>query len=268
MRIRYDRFPGGKIKAVTLSYDDGVVHDRRLVASMNKYGLRGTFHINSGFLDNKGKLDSAEIASLYAGHEISVHTVSHPFLEQAPPEQIVREITNDRAALEALAGYPVRGMSYPFGTWNEKVTAMLPSLGIEYARTTRSHGTYEMPANFLEWHPTCHHKQMVEHAEKFVALEPRHSKMLLLYVWGHSYEFDNDNNWELVDRFGEIVGGREDIWYATNAEIVEYMTALGRLRWSASCEWVHNPSAISVWVSAENHAVEIPGGQTVRLSAR
>ncbi|MDQ1914161.1 polysaccharide deacetylase family protein [Paenibacillus sp. GD4] len=265
MRIRYDRYPGGKTKALTLSFDDGRDHDRRFVSKLNEYGLKGTFHLNSGFLGKEGYITKEEIASLYAGHEVSAHTVDHPFLEQSPPDQIVREITEDRKALEALTGYPVRGMSYPFGTYNDRVALLLPALGIEYARTTASHGKFDMPSDWLRWHPTCHHKQMVELADVFVAHQPRHSKMALLYVWGHSYEFENDGNWDLIDRFGERVGSRDDIWYATNAQIVEYAHAIGRLRFSVDGRLIHNPSASSVWVSAEGDCVEIPAGQVVRL---
>src|SRR4051812_14386159 len=110
MRIRNDRFPGGKMKALTLSFDDGKEHDRRFVNKLNEYGLKGTFHLNSGFLGKDGYILAEEVASLYKGHEVSAHTVDHPFLEQSPPDQVVREITRDREALEALVGYPVRGM--------------------------------------------------------------------------------------------------------------------------------------------------------------
>lgn len=265
MRIRFDRFPRGVIKALTLSFDDGRVHDRKLVQKLNEYGLKGTFHLNSGFLGKDGYIAASEVASLFEGHEVSAHTIDHPFLDQSPTDQIVREISEDRQALESLVGYPIRGMSYPFGSYNEKVIGLLPALGMEYSRTTNSHGTYAMPNDFLCWHPTCHHKQMVEQADTFVQFQPRHSHMALLYVWGHSYEFENDNNWELIDRFGEKIGFRDDIWYATNAEIVTYQQALDRLRFSADCRIVHNPSAMTVWVSAEGDPVEIAGGQIVRL---
>ncbi|UUZ89367.1 polysaccharide deacetylase family protein [Paenibacillus sp. P25] len=129
MRIRYDLFPGGKTKALTLSFDDGREYDRRLVRIFNEYGLRGTFHLNSGFLGNPSYIEAGEVVALYAGHEISAHTVEHPFLEQSPPERVVMEIMEDRQALEALAGYPVRGMSYPFGTWNAQVAGMLAVAG-------------------------------------------------------------------------------------------------------------------------------------------
>ena len=42
------RFPGGLAKAVTLSYDDGVFEDIRLVDIMKGKGLKGTFNINGG----------------------------------------------------------------------------------------------------------------------------------------------------------------------------------------------------------------------------
>lgn len=79
MRIRLDRFPQGVTKALTLSYDDGKVHDRRLVRIMNDYGLKGTFHLNSSFLGKEGYIEASEVASLFEGHEVSAHTIDHPF---------------------------------------------------------------------------------------------------------------------------------------------------------------------------------------------
>ena len=48
------RFPGGKIKTLTLSYDDGVEQDEKLVDLMVKYGLKGTFNLNSGVYAKEG----------------------------------------------------------------------------------------------------------------------------------------------------------------------------------------------------------------------
>ncbi|MZQ85307.1 polysaccharide deacetylase family protein [Paenibacillus sp. 5J-6] len=266
MRIRNDRFPGGVHKALTLSYDDGRIHDRRLVGKLNEYGIKGTFHLNSGFLGKEGYISAEEAASLFTGHEVSAHTVDHPFLEQSPTDQIVSEIIDDRRALESLVGYPVRGMSYPFGTNSDRVVSLLPALGIEYARTVASHGKFQLPDDFLRWHPTCHHKQMMEYGEQFAKLEQRHTRMALFYVWGHSYEFENDNNWDLIDRFGEMMGGHDNIWYATNTEIFTYLQAVEQLRYSVDRHLVHNPTATSVWISVEGDSVEIPAGQIVRLS--
>lgn len=266
MNIKFDRFPGGRVKALTLSYDDGRVHDRRLVETMNRYGLKGTFHLNSGLFGNEGYLTAEEVSDLFAGHEISAHTVTHPFLTMTPTEEIATEILNDRSALEALAGYPVRGMSYPFGNYDDRVVNLLPAYGIEYSRTVNSHGQFSLPGNLLTWHPTCHHQNMLKYGKTFVELKDRFSSMRLLYVWGHSYEFEENSNWDELEAFGELAGGRDEIWYATNIEIVDYLTALRMLRLSVSRETIYNPSALEVWISADGDALPIPAGSLVELA--
>jgi len=56
--INYACYPDGKRFAATMSYDDGHFHDRRLVDLFNKYGIKGTFHLNSGRLDQDWSLSS------------------------------------------------------------------------------------------------------------------------------------------------------------------------------------------------------------------
>ncbi|MFC3803785.1 polysaccharide deacetylase family protein [Cohnella sp. GCM10012308] len=265
MSIQFKCFPGGRSKAVTFSFDDGRVQDRRLVEMMNRYGLKGTFHLNSGKLDQEGFIASDEIAELFAGHEVSAHSISHPFLDLLPTDALAGEIAGDRKALERLAGYPIRGMSYPFGTYDDRVVAALPAFGIEYARTVNSHGGFELPADFLRWHPTCHHKQMVERTQAYLEYQDYFGRMSLLYIWGHSYEFDADDNWNLVDAVGGLLVDADDVWKATNAEIVAYKQALDRLRFTADCTIVHNPSALEVWIQADGKAVPVAPGELKRL---
>jgi len=75
-------------------------------------------------------------------------------------------------------------------------------------------------------------------------------------VWGHSYEFDQDGNWELIESFWRYIGGRPDNWYATNIEIRDYMEAFERLQFTADCRIVRNPSAASVWIYADDRLVD------------
>ncbi len=58
MKRYYVSYPNGKSKALTFSYDDGMKHDRRLVELFNRYGLKGTFHLNGGlFPEETGMRD-------------------------------------------------------------------------------------------------------------------------------------------------------------------------------------------------------------------
>ena len=92
----------------------------------------------------------------------------------------------------------------------------------------------------------------------------------MMYVWGHSYEFTDRDNWHVIEEFCQFIGGREDIWYATNIQIVDYMEAASRLQYTAAGNAVYNPSACSVWIQLEmpgqrKRILEIPGGELVQL---
>ncbi|MCD8391162.1 MAG: polysaccharide deacetylase family protein [Firmicutes bacterium] len=259
----YICFPEGKHKVLTMSYDDGKIQDRRLVEIFNKNGIKGTFHLNSGLFDDPERVQPDEIAELYKGHEVSCHTYTHPTIERCPITQVVEQIIEDRKILEAACGYPVRGLSYPNGSYTDEIKAALPACGIEYSRVVGSTDDFAMPRDLYEWTATCHHSHnLMQNAERFAALQKR-QYLYMMYVWGHSYEFDRDNIWDLIESFCEYIGGRDDIWYATNIEIVDYMNAARNLKYSASGDMVYNPSALSVWITVDSaNAYEIKPGET------
>ncbi|MGO4372069.1 polysaccharide deacetylase family protein [Paenibacillus sp. MCAF20] len=258
-------YPGGKHKALTMSYDDGTTADRRLVSLFNRYGIKGAFHLNGGLFGNGNRISEEEAAKLYDGHEISAHTLTHPTIARIPREQLVHEIMEDRKKLERLAGYTVRGMSYPNGSFNEEIKGMLPYLGIEYARTVQTTGGFGISDDWHEWQPTCHHNdRLMERADSFIDLH-KSQYLYLMYVWGHSYEFDNDNNWELIESFCERISGQDNIWYATNMEIVDYMKSYRLLKFSADMSFVYNASAMNVWLSVDGQIVEVKSGSQLQL---
>lgn len=253
-------FPGGRHKALTMSYDDGTIHDRRLIDIFNRYGIRGTFHINAGILGKPERIPAGEVKEVYSGHEVAAHTFTHPTIERCPREQIIRELLDDRAALESLVGYPVRGLSYPNGSHNKQIRELLPYLGFEYARVVQVTKAFSLPEDFYQWRATCHHNHdLIALGEEFIKLFKK-QYLYLMYVWGHSYEFDRDGNWELIEEFCKLTGNREDIWYATNIEIVDYINAYKALRFSAAMDFVVNPWASSVWLSVGGNIVEAKGG--------
>lgn len=268
LKTIYTCFPGGKHKALTMSYDDGRTYDRRLVSIFNKYGIKGTFHLNSGIGSEYGdRIPLDEVRELYKGHEVSCHTYTHPTIERCPMDQVIQQVILDRRLLEEACGYPVRGMSYPNGSYTRKIADILPACGIEYCRVVGNTDSFDMPGDFLVWKSTCHHNHnLMENARKFAELN-KTQYLYLMYVWGHSYEFSEDygNNWELMEEFCEFIGGRDDIWYATNIEIVDYMNAARNLKYTAAGDMVYNPSACSVWISVNGEIHEIHGGETVRI---
>ena len=264
--IQFDRYKDGKKHILTMSYDDGNDTDRRLVELFNRYGIKGTFHLNSGTLDAPNKISKNEAAALYNSHEVAVHTVNHPHLDRIPAQNAVQEIMLDRQKLEQLCGYPVRGLSFPFGTYNENVLSIIKTCGIVYGRTTNSTGEFGFPSNFLTWHPTCHHNSdLIQAGTRFLSDIDCAWRSNLFYVWGHSYEFNRDGNWDLIETFCEQMAGHEQVWYATSIEIVDYITAQKKLQVSVDNKMIHNPSAQTVWINNNGNTIKITGGETVRL---
>lgn len=260
----YFCFPEGKNKALTMSYDDGKEEDRRLVEIFNRYGIKGTFHVNSGLRDDV-RIPVSEYPDLYKGHEIACHTLTHPTIERCPLTEVISEILEDRKNLERLTGKPVQGLSYPNGSYNEAIKSLLPKLGIKYSRIVGSSHNFDMPEDFYEWEATCHHNHnLLEDGKAFAQLH-KTQYMYLMYVWGHSYEFTRDDNWEIMEQFCEMMGGRDDIWYAANIEIVLYMEMLQGLRFAADNSFVYNPFAESLWIIANGKVLELKGGQTTYL---
>ena len=268
--VIYTCFPGGRHKVLTMSYDDGRTEDYRLVKLFNDHGIKGTFNLNAGIDWDERRIPTSEYAEVYKGHEVACHTYTHPTISRCPLDQVAQQVLADRRGLEALMGYPVRGLAYPNGSYSQEIIRLLPALGIRHARVVPTTGGFSMPDNFLEWKGTCHHNgDLMGLARQFADLH-KSQYLYMMYVWGHSYEFTDRDNWSVMEEFCAFIGGRDDIWYATNIEIVDYMDDASRLQYSADGSMVYNPNAKSVWIQAAMSGeppkfFEIPGGQTVRI---
>ena len=266
MRLTYRYFPGGKTKALAMSYDDGFEYDRSLVEILNRYGIRGTFHLNASMLDQKERLRSDEIQSLFLGHEVASHGYSHVDLTVLPLSQAIEEVIRDRLTLESLTGTVVRGFSYPYGCYHPRLAEALTAAGIEYARLADSSGKFLAPTNFLRWTPTCRHRQgLLERLKSFLEL-PGWCCMPIMLVWGHSYEFERDGNWQLLDSFCQTVIAQEDIWFATMLELYDYLMALRAIHISADGSILQNPTTLPLWVEVDGEMLKLDAGSTIHLS--
>lgn len=226
----------GKNKAITFSYDDCTTQDIRLVKLFDKYGVKGTFNANSnlfgieksvnvgGVESKRNRIDAGIVKELYKNHEVAVHTLDHVYLQKIEDcDEVVRQIEQDREALEALVGYNICGMAYPFdGNGSERVAQIIKNhTEIRYARTVESTYSFDMQENLLRFNPTVHHSDfdnLFRLGEEFVKLKC--DKPQLFYVWGHSYEFDIENTWDKMEEFLKLVSGRDDIFYGTNKEVL------------------------------------------------
>ena len=265
--MKLNRFKDGRKFAITLSYDDGNVADRRLVKIFNDNGLKATFNLVSGWFDGGDDVvTSKEIPELYKGHEIACHTSHHPHLESLPLSLQNMEIYEDKKKLESITGNIVRGFAYPYGTYSLDTKKVLESNGLCYARTTGS-GSFFVPTDFYYWNSTCHHNDSEKYIEIF-RTKQNHTWEYgsILYIWGHSYEFDRNNNWDLAERMASSLSGFKDAWFCTNIELYDYVTAQRNLVFSTDRSTVYNNSAVDVWITADSgDPVKLEAGKTTRI---
>ncbi|MBR2388377.1 MAG: polysaccharide deacetylase family protein [Clostridia bacterium] len=273
------RFPEGRSKALTFSYDDGFISDDRLVKLFDEHNLKATFNLSTGkYLseDKEYREDwiwnyhkKSDATAIYGNtvHEIAVHGYSHPFLATLPPASVAHEVLTDRRSLEEQFGTIIRGMAYPKGSYDDKVVDVLKACGIVYSRVVRSSHKFDLPSDWLRLEPTCHHgdPKLMELAKNFVDKKIRfHSQMF--YLWGHTYEFMQNDNWNVIEEFVEFMSGREDeIWYATNIEIYEYLEDFNHLIFSADLTIAKNPTSRKLWFSLDNDLVSIEPGETKKI---
>lgn len=275
------RFPGGLAKALTLSYDDAVIEDERLISIMKEGGLKGTFNVNSGIYSPEGyerptgewrhcRMSLSEAQKLYSdsGMEVAFHSYTHPHLESLPAPQAAYEIVRDRATLEEQYGVIVRGGAYPFGTYNDETVAALRDAGLVYCRTTKATERFDIPTDWLRMPATCHHanKRLGELTKTFTDANPQAGDApMLFYLWGHSYEFERDNNWEIIENFAADIGNRSDVWYATNIEVYDYVDAWNHLIFSMNMKKAYNPTVTDLWFTRGGKTYCVKAGEQIDL---
>ena len=226
-----------KKKAITFSYDDGVVQDIRLIELLNKYGLKCTFNLNSELLSKKGmliregkriahyKIHTEDVKHIYEGHEVAVHTLTHPNLTQCDDKEIIRQVEADRLNLSELVEYEVVGMAYPCGGVNndDRVAGIIKkNTGVKYSRTITANNCFDLQENLYRFNPTVYHldfEKMMQLGREFVEFKPKEPKVF--YIWGHSYEMDyGADYWVKLEEFFKLISNKEDIFYGTNKEVL------------------------------------------------
>ena len=283
MRYRFLRFPEGKGRAVTFSYDDGVRQDLRLAEIFDRFGVKGTFNLVNRVQSKQLSPEEVREHLLDKGHEVAVHGARHRAPGTLRPIEGIRDCLDCRLELEELYGRIIRGMAYPdtgitrmtADTSYPQIKQYLTELDIAYCRTlSGDNNSFMLPTDWHAWMPSAHHNnsKIMEYIDKFLAEDPTDTSIYgatrdprLLYIWGHSYEFDNDNNWDRIERILEKLAGREDIWYATNIEICDYVKAYNNLIYSADGRRVYNPTATTVWFDVDKKLYSVRPGEEITV---
>lgn len=225
---------------VTTSWDDGSVLDLKLGALLTKYGIKSTFYIPN-FSKRVTPLQKQQIRELAEGHEIGGHTVNHPHLTGIPLSEAVVEIADNKLYLEEILGKKIRMFGYPFGEFNEDTKNILKSCGYTGARTVQFNGLaadcdpYEFgvavtavnsrkdyAGEILRYFPSVKVESLSDWEGRAKTLFDIGLKRGgVFHLWGHSWQIEENNDWEKLERVLKYVSNRAGVFYADNGETID-----------------------------------------------
>lgn len=274
------KYPGYVEKVVTFSYDDWEDGDAKLIAMLDKNGLKGTFNLITSRSGRKIDIPS------YDGHEIANHSYQHLKYTVTPenattdwPYRTLTEVVNDigqgHEDIVELTGKAPIGFVWPYGRpdaradFNE-IMAYLKALGVKYVRPVASTNGFSLPSDWYHWRPTCHHDNMGNNLQKFLNLE-EDGTLKCFYVWGHTFELEetykpeetNKVRWDDMEGYLAQLKDREDIWKATNGEIYTYVEAIRSATVNQYTRTITNPSNVTIYATVGDKQVAIASGATI-----
>ncbi|MBQ3011745.1 MAG: polysaccharide deacetylase family protein [Oscillospiraceae bacterium] len=229
-------YPNGKKKAFVLTYDDGVLQDVRLVLLLNRYGLKGTFNLNSLLMEREfvwhhekigavRRLPLSVAAHLYEGHEVASHSCTHPDLQGMSRDGLLYELGHDKYLLEQLVKQPVLGFGVPFDYYDDVVADVARQLGFRYARGSEETCSYAPNADAFHQNAGMFH--LSEGLEQFVeGFFTADEELASCIIVGHSYDLDAEQLWETMESMFARVAADENVLSMTHLEYVEYLQAM------------------------------------------
>lgn len=199
-------------KIFLLSFDDGTVWDRRFVKLLNRYGIRGTFNLNSGLEDFVWTFEDrfpvrrqilSEIGDLYDGHEIASHSLHHHRLDQLSPPQLRREVEEDVARLKEVFALAEIGFGVPFTFCNDREVRIIKKL-VRYIRLSEFADSFALPED--EYHIPIHGLYNdPDIREKLAKFAQSDLPVSLFVMAGHSYELEALDHWQYMEELLKLV---------------------------------------------------------------
>lgn len=264
-------YPGGKTRAFNISYDDGITQDIRFVHLLNRYGLKGTFNLNSGLMDppftwahecgmDITRLPKNAVVSLYQGHEVASHTLMHPYMHDLSEQEIMDQLGKDKENLQHLFGREIGGFAVPFTYCSELISQCVQNCGFEYARISEESYDYCPCADYFHWKGSIFHWS--ESLEAFVmGFLNTDTELALCQIVGHSYDLDVFGMWERMESIFQRVSADPTVWPATHLEIVRYLKAMDQTY--IDDDRIHNLSDRELWFAVDGQVVCLMPGESI-----
>ena len=263
-------YPGGKSKAFNVTYDDGVLQDVRFVELLNKYGVKGTFNLNSNLMWQEfewthecgmvvKRLPEHVVRDLYQGHEGASHTLNHPYMFYLSEDDVMREVAEDKANLQHIFGKEIPGFAVPFDYYSDLIAACVEKAGFEYARISEESYSYKPQTDYY------HCKAGVFHLspgwEQFVeGFFQTQEELAVCQIVGHTYDFDAEQMWDKIEKILKRVSLDTDVACMTHIELVRYWKAMDKAIFQNGI--LENHSEMDLWFQINDKKILLHPGET------
>lgn len=268
-------YPEGKYKALVLSYDDGTIQDIQLANLFDQHNLIGTFNLNSEYLDTtrgwaqeqgdtilQKYVPKDSLLIIYKNHEIAAHGALHKDFIKISNKEILEEVNIDAHNLKEITKRKIISMAYPFGNTSDSIAKLISTTEIINARTADDTYKFDLPKNYFIWNPTCHDSKGLDYLNDYLRIDQ--PKLSLFYVWGHSWEFADQQRWNNMVVFCEKIGKAKDIWSVGNGELTHYLKAIKRVQINES-EIINPSDNERVWIKLSTGIKKLEAGETIAI---
>lgn len=237
---------------ITTSWDDGHPLDLKVANLLSKHRLSGTFYMPLVNKENS-LMSKEEMKSISKKFEVGGHTINHVSLPEIPEENLELEISQGKEKMEEICGQII-SFAYPKGQYNQNVIQVVKKSGFRGARTAKM--LHYRFTNSFEYHPTIHAvnrsvlskgKQTLTSVDKDLSLYLITSGIILKdweiiakksldfilehggiwHMWGHSWEINNNNDWEKLEKvlhYANETGKQFGAEFLTNGEVFEHFS--------------------------------------------
>ena len=262
-------YPQGCPKAFNITYDDGVLQDVRFVELLNKYGIKGTFNLNSELIKNEfewihecgmvvKRLPESVVVSLYEGHEVASHTLTHPYMYNLSENEMMYQLAEDKKNLQELFGQEIYGFAVPFDYYSEMIAKCVRNCGFEYGRNSEESYSYTPNEDYYYWRAGTFHLSpgFMEFVEGFFHTE---EELAVCQIVGHAYDLDVENMWDVMERIFQRVKEDETILPMTTIEMARYLKAM-RNTIVTETE-IRNYSDLDLWFEVNGDTIVVKPGK-------
>jgi peptidoglycan/xylan/chitin deacetylase (PgdA/CDA1 family) len=233
-------------KSITISVDDAHPSDLRTAELLDRFGLKATFYIPKTNPERE-VMSTGQIRQIASRFDTGAHTVSHRSLKWMPDAEAYSEIVDGRRWLEDTTGNPVRAFCYPQGKFNSGTPRLVEKAGFTGARSCMFN-LNAFPANPFLWGVSSHayshsiriqlqhallegnfrgvgsflsvHKLTTDWAEHFRhAVNHVEKQGGVAHLYFHSWEIDEQQQWQKLEQVLSFVSRRQNFLYLTNAQL-------------------------------------------------